>query len=500
MDVKKRIAYDVVIIGAGNAGLVAAIEARNHGASVLLLEKGPRERRGGNSRLADGQFRVAFERGLPDFEYLLKDSVLPKGQIEIEPYPKDHYYADLMRVTEGLADQQWAETIVNESMNVVRWIKDQGFAGWSLDPSTQIKKDGDKLFWPSGDVVLSSGSGETLVEGLFRIAESKQTDILYETAAQSFIANSDGEITGLVAKSRDGMIQIDGKAIILACGGFESSPEMRRRYLGEGWDLMKVRGTRNNTGDGFSMALAVGAQTCGHWGCAHASIVSEDSSQVEAVGSNRYSYLFGIMVNTGGRRFVDEGENFIGYTYAKMGKQVIKQPGGVAYQIFDAKVSHLLKPEYDNVLHTQSKTLEALAEEIDIDPDTFVQTVNEYNAAITPGVKFDPSKRDGLRTTGLNPDKTNWAQPIDTPPYKAFAVVCGITFSYGGLKVNKKCQVIDTRDIPIEGLYCIGEMSGGLFYYNCPGGTGLMKGAIGGRIAAVEAVAWSSRKMPPPSL
>ncbi len=263
---------------------------------------------------------------------------------------------------------------------------------------------------------------------------------------------------------------------------------------------MKVRGTRNNTGDAFSMALAVGAQTCGHWGCAHASLVSEDSAQVEAVGSNRYSYLFGIMVNTEGRRFVDEGENFIGYTYAKMGQQVKKQPGGVAYQIFDAKVSHLLKPEYDNVLHTQSKTLEALAEEIDIDPDTFVQTVKEYNAAITPGVAFDPSKRDGLRTNGLNPDKTNWAQPIDTPPYKAFAVVCGITFSYGGLKVNKKCQVIDTRDIPIEGLYCIGEMSGGLFYYNCPSGTGLVKGAIGGRIAAAEAVAWSSRKVLPPSL
>jgi len=496
MDVKKRISYDVVVVGAGNAGLVAAIEARNHGARVLLLEKGPRERRGGNSRLADGEFRVAFDKGLPDFEYLLKDSVMPKGQIEIEPYPKDYFYADLMRVTGGLADQQWAETIVNESMSVVHWMKDQGFAGWSLDGSTMIKKDGDKLFWPSGDAVLSAGSGETLVEGLFRIAESKQTDILYETAAQSFITSADGEITGLIARSRDGMIQIDGQAIILACGGFESSPEMRRRYLGEGWDLLKVRGTRNNTGDAFSMALAVGAQTCGHWGCAHASIVSEDSSQIEAVGSNRYSYLFGIMVNTKGRRFVDEGEDFIGYTYAKMGKEVMKQPGGVAYQIFDAKVSQLLKPEYDNVLFSECKTLETLAEEIDIDPDTLVQTVNVYNAAITSGVTFDPSKRDGLRTNGLNPDKTNWALPIDTPPYRAFAVVCGITCSYGGLKVNKKCQVLDTRDIPIEGLYCIGEMSGGLFYHNCPSGTGLVKGAIGGRLAAAEAVAWSSGKAP----
>lgn len=493
MEVKNRIAYDVVIVGAGNAGLVAAIEAKNHGASVLLLEKGPRERRGGNSRLADGQFRVAFEAGLPDFEYLLKDSLLPKGRIEIEPYPKDYYYADLMRLSEGLGEAQWAETIVNESMNVVRWIKDQGFAGWGLEASTQIK-DGDRLFWPSGDAVLSTGSGETLVEALFSIAESKQTDILYETAAQSLITNPEGEIVGVIARSRGGMIQIDAKAIILACGGFESSPEMRRRYLGEGWDLMKVRGTRYNTGDGFSMALAVGAQTCGHWGCAHASLVSEDSPQMEAVGSIRYSYPFGIMVNREGRRFVDEGENFIGYTYAKMGGEVKKQPGAVAYQIFDAKVFRLLRPEYENALHVESKTIGDLAEEIDIDPDTFAETVHDYNAAIAKGISFDPSKLDGLRTNGLKSDKTNWAQAIDTPPYKAFAVVPGITFTYGGLRVNRKCQVLDTRDIPIGGLYCIGEMSGGLFYHNCPSGAGLVKGAIGGRIAAADAVAWLSGK------
>lgn len=497
MDLKKRIAYDVVIIGAGNAGLVAAIEARNRGASVLLLEKGPREKRGGNSRLSGGHFRIACERGTPDFEYLLKDSILPQGDIEIEPYTKDNYYADIMRVTEGLANQQWAEKIVNESMNLVHWMKDQGFKDWGLNPGPKIKMDGGKLFWPAGVVVLTAGSsGETLVEGLYGIAESKKADIMYETAAQSLITNADGEIVGLIAKSRDGMIQIDGKAIILACGGFQGSPEMRRRYLGEGWDLVKLRGTRYNTGDGLRMALEVGAQTCGHWGCAHASIVSEDSPQIEAeaVGAIRYSYLFGIIVNTEGKRFVDEGENFTSYTYAKMGRQITKQPGGVAYQIFDSKVFHLFRPEYENALHAQSNTLEGLAEEIGVDPDTFVQTVNEYNAAITEGVKFDPLKRDGLRTRGLKPDKMNWAQPIDTPPYKSFAAVCGITFTYGGLKVNEKCQVIDTRDIPIEGLYGIGEMSGGVFFHNYPSGTGLVKGGIGGRIAAAEAVARASRK------
>ena len=203
MDLKKRIAYDLVIIGAGNAGLVAAIEARNRGVSVLLLEKGPREKRGGNSRLSGGHFRIACERGTPDFDYLLKDSILPQGDIEIEPYTKDNYYADIMRVTEGLASQQWAEKIVNESMNLVHWMKDQGFKDWGLNPGPKIKMDGGKLFWPSGVVVLTAGSsGETLVEGLYGIAESKKADIMYETAAQSLITNAREHVVHRVNRQR----------------------------------------------------------------------------------------------------------------------------------------------------------------------------------------------------------------------------------------------------------------------------------------------------------
>lgn len=490
MEVKKRMAVDALVVGGGNAGLVAAIEATNRGASVLILEKGPREKRGGNSRYSGGHFRIAIPRGTPDLEPLLKDSVLPEGEIEVAPYGKETYYADLMRVTEGLAEQSWAERIVNESYATVSWMKEQGLL-WSLNTGQIIPVNG-KLFWPSGTTVLTAGnSGEGLVEMLYGIAESKGIPVLYDTAARSLVTDAEGHVCGVTALSRDGLIQIDSRSVILACGGFEANPEMRRRYLGEGWDLVKVRGTRYNTGDGLNMAFAVGAQPCGHWGGCHASIISEDSPMVEAeaVGPIRYSFLFSVIVNAEGQRFVDEGENFIVYTYAKMGRQVARQPGGVAYQIFDAKVAHRLRPEYENAIRAESNTLEGLADELGIDPVAFTATIEEYNRSIAAEIPFDPARRDGRRTRGLKPDKTNWAQAIDTPPYLAYACVGGITFSYGGLSVTDRTEVLDTRELPIPGLYAIGEMSGGIFFHNYPSGTGLVKGAITGRIAGREAAA-----------
>lgn len=194
------------------------------------------------------------------------------------------------------------------------------------------------------------------------------------------------------------------------------------------------------------------------------------------------------MVNADAKRFVDEGENFIVYTYAKMGRQIAKQPHGIAYQIFDAKALPMLRPEYVDAVRAESNTLAGLAEEIGLDPQAFADSIEEYNNAIAKDVPFDPSKRDGLRTDGLAPDKTNWARPIDEPPFVAYAVVCGITFTYGGLRVDEKTRILDTRDMVIEGLYGIGEMSGGMFYHNYPSGTGLVKGAVAARIAAVEAV------------
>jgi tricarballylate dehydrogenase len=194
------------------------------------------------------------------------------------------------------------------------------------------------------------------------------------------------------------------------------------------------------------------------------------------------------MVNRDGERFVDEGENFRDHTYAKFGKEILKQPGAVAFQIFDAKVTPLLVDMgYPNGARVESNSLKELAEELDLNVERFLQTVKEYNAAVVDEKPFVRYKLDGRRTKGLKPDKTNWAQKIDTPPYWGYTVVCGLTFTYGGLKTNEKAQVIDTSDRTIKGLYAVGEVTGGFFYHNYLGGAGLTRGAVMGKIAGTEA-------------
>jgi tricarballylate dehydrogenase len=493
MKVMKNVNWDLLIVGGGNAGLVAAIEAKNAGAQVLLIEKAPKKARGGNSRLSGGLFRISAD-GNNDYLPLIEGATLPKGKIDIEPYSKDDFYNKVIRLSEGRADRRFTEIFVNGSLDTVRWMKEQGLK-WDLN-ALHMSKIGDRLFWPTGQIVLvANGSGEGLVEMEYGIAERKGIEILYETAARSLVMDEKGTVCGVQAKGPEGFFEINAKSVILSCGGFQANPAWRRRYLGEHWDLVKLRGTRYDTGDGLQMAIQADAQLVGHWGGCHASIVSEDSPMIEAAsaGSERYSYPYCMMVNREGKRFLDEGEDSHVYTYAKFGKEILKQPGGLAFQIFDGKVIPILRSEYQNVLKVECNSLRELAEECDIPVESFLDTVMTFNEAIAnDGEPFVKYQRDGRHTKGLNPDKTNWAQKIDTPPFQAYAVVCGLTMTYGGVKTNEKAQVIDTSDQPIKGLYAVGEVTGGFFYHNYPSGTGLVRGAVMARIAAAEAVGGES--------
>lgn len=483
--------YDVIVVGAGNAALSAAIAAREQGASVLALEKAPEYFRGGNTYFTGGIIRCVYN-GIEDIKKLIPDmSAEEEASVEVGKYTEDEFYDDLMRVTNGLADPELAQILVSESFNTLKWLQERGVR-FVLAFGRQAFKRGDKFHFWGSLLVEAVGAGKGLSDQQFAVAERMGVDIRYATKGIRLIQNQQGRVIGITAQGPNGFEDFHAKAIILACGGFESNSEMRTRYLGQGWELAKVRGIPYNTGDGIRMALDIGAQPYGHWSGCHAvawdlnAPPTGDRTITELF--QKHSYPFGLIVNAEGKRFVDEGADFRNYTYAKYGREILRQPMGMAVQVFDDKVKHLLRDEYRiaQVTKAETQTLEELADQLGIDRDNFVQTVQEYNAAVQPG-EYNPTVLDGKCTAGITPPKSNWALPIDTPPYLGFAVTCGITFTFGGLRINTRGQVLDNEGNPMPGLYAAGELVGGLFYHNYPGGSGLTSGAVFGRLAGTSA-------------
>lgn len=499
MQVSPEATQDVIVVGSGNAALCAAIAARETGARVLVLEKAPIHFRGGNSYFTGGGFRFAYN-GLDDIRRLIPDLSGDEARnIDVGRYDQAKFYDDIMRVTEGLSDPALADLLVSRSFPAMDWLRERGMR-WVLMFGRQAFKVGEiTRFW-GGLIVEAIGAGKGLSDREFEIAEAMGIQIAYETKAVRLLVNRRSAVEGVTVQTTDGIEDVRAGAVVLACGGFEANPEMRTRYLGQGWELAKVRGTRYNTGDGIRMALEAGAQPFGHWSGAHA--VAWDLNAPPFGDRNiadlfqKHSYPFGLIVNIHGHRFVDEGADFRNYTYARYGREVLRQPERAAFQLFDQKVLHLLRDEYriPQVTKAESPTITGLAEQLGIDPRGLEQTIAEFNAAVRPG-EFDPTVLDGKHTEGIDPPKSNWALPLDSPPYLGFAVTCGITFTFGGLRiVPETAQVLDTEDRPMPGLYAAGELLGGLFYYNYAGGSGLMAGSVFGRIAGTSAAAEASRR------
>ncbi len=484
--------YDVIVVGAGNAALCAALAAREGGASVLVLEKAPRRERGGNSLFTAGGFRFAHE-GLADLrrDVLVDLTDAEASAVRVPPYREEDFYDDVMRVTEYLADPELTQLIVQRSRPTVVWMRAQGLR-WLLMFNRQSYKVGDQHHFWGGLHVEAVGGGEGLVQSLFERAEKAGVEVRYGTGVRRLFVDRKGAVTGVEARGPEGFEEIGSRAVVLACGGFEANPEWRTRYLGRDWELARVRGTRHNTGDGIRMALEIGAQPFGHWSSCHA--VAWDLNAPEFGDRKvldmyqKHSYPLGLVVNVRGERFVDEGADFRNLTYAKYGREILEQPRRAAFQVFDQKVVHRLRDEYriPQVTKAEAGTIEELARKLEIDPEGLARTVREFNAAVEPG-EYDPSILDGKGTKGITPPKSNWALPIDTPPYVGYGVTCGITFTFGGLRVTARAEALDTEDRPIPGLYAAGELVGGLFYHNYPGGSGLMAGSVLGRIAGEEA-------------
>lgn len=483
----------VIVVGAGNAALVAALAAREQGADVLVLEAANKEERGGNSRFSGAIFRFAHD-GIDSILPLLDEEAKAEvDKAKVPPYPYEDYYADFMRMSDGRADPTLTKILIDRSYETVAWMRDQGVR-WELTTRKFIDPDviasGEPYALTPGGAVRAIEEGVGLVQNLFDAVERAGIEVWYDAPAQQLLT-SGSTVTGVRVRKEGEDVDVEG-AVILACGGFEANPEMRMRYLGEGWDLVKVRGTRFNMGAMLERALEVGAQPTGHWGSCHASPQDADSPEVGDLAltdkMSRYSYPYGLLINTEGERFIDEGEDQYLKTYAKTGAAILAQPRGWAVQLFDQKTLHLLEPRYETGTPVESDTLRGLAEKLGLDPEKFERTVNEFNGATQPG-EFKPFELDGLRTKpgAVEPPKTNWALPIDEPPYVAYRATCGITFTYGGLKINEDAAVLDNTGRAMRNFYATGEITGGFFYYNYAGGSGLMRGAVFGRIAGENA-------------
>lgn len=488
--------YDVAVIGGGNAALCAAISAQEEGARVVILEKAPKENRGGNSAYTGGAFRIAYN-GIEDLQNLISD--LHPDEIknsDFGTYTEDQFFDEVIAMSGYRADAEVLETVVAQSMPTMQWMKSHGVRFVPIYGRQSFKVDGKQKFW-GGLTVEVSGGGLGLMERLYARAENLNIELLYGTRASS-LTRTDNEweihtLENSVAQT------IRAKTVILATGGYHANVLWRSKYLGPNWDLAKVRGSRYNTGDGIDLALKAGAVAHGNWTGCHAVFYDLNAppfGDINLLNQQKNYFTLGIVINADGKRFVDEGLDFRNYTYSGMGARVLTQPGAVAWQIFDAKTVALLPDEYrvKHATRITANTIEELADKLEgINKQAFLQTIREFNQSVDQGIPFNPAIKDGRTTQGLATPKSNWANPIDQGPFVAYAVTCGITCTYAGVKVNTSAQVLDDQDQPLPGLYAAGEMVGGLYYVKYAGGAGLTAGSVLGHISGKHAARLSQQ-------
>lgn len=479
---------DVIVVGGGNAGFSAALAAAERSRSVLLLERGTEAEAGGNSFYTAGATRVAHN-GLDDLRDILEPDERHEKTV-VPPYSPEEFHADMAKVTGGGNDPELTAVLIEQSLATVRWLHSHGVRYRLMyERQAYTREDGKFYFW-GGLHIGNVDGGEGLVADHTAAARRAEVDIRYGQHCTGLIVEDD-RVAGV--RIADGQ-EFRADSVILAAGGFEANAELRRTHLGEGWQNAKVRGTPFNTGDMITAALELGADTGGDWSTCHSvawdAWAEKNESNRELTNRlTRQSYPLGIVVNTEGRRFVDEGADFRNYTYAKYGREILAQPGSIAFQLFDATLRPMLRSEeYDmpGIGVVTADTIPELAERCGIDAKALQRTVDDFNASIDRSVPFDPTVKDG-RSAPVDPPKSNWAMPIETAPFYAYPVTCGITFTFGGLKGDADGRVLDKSGTPIPGLFAAGEMLGGLFSRNYPGGTGLTAGMVFGRRAGALA-------------
>ena len=482
----------VIVVGTGNAALCAAIAALEKGAQVTLLEKADEALAGGNTKYTAGAMRFAYE-GLDDLMPLIRDQSDNRlSKTDFGSYTTQKFGEDLLGFNEGRELSPEQKILIEASGETMRWLASHQVTFEPIYSRQSFEKNGRHVFW-GGLTLAAENEGVGLFDMELAAVERLGGTVRYHSGVTALVM--DGErVVGVEVGSET----LFADAVILASGGFEANEVLRVKYMGKDWKAAKVRGTPHNTGDGLTMALDVGALEYGLYSGCHATPMDLHMADFGDLGlppgerknHRKISYFLGVMLNAKGKRFVDEGANFRNYTYAQYGAAILEQPNQFAWQIFDSKVLDLLYGEYrfQDAHFVEADTLEDLVGQMQgVDKEAALACLDEYNSAVNDKVAFDPTKLDGKGTVGLELPKSHWAQKIEEGPFRAFPVTGGITFTYGGLKVDDFGAVVSKKGHAIPGLFACGELVGGVFFGGYPGGSGLTSGAVFGRRAGYGA-------------
>lgn len=462
--------YDLIVVGCGAAGLSAAVtyllDAREQGQRprIAILESAPKEERGGATRWTTARFRAR------------------------EDYSLDPFFVGRMQeVSKGLSDIDYCRVLEAEVPKTLRFLEAHGVTLMHYGPPVAMCVEHE---------VTPSGGGHAIVDALAKVIEAaSEAEILYQTEAQRLSLAADGTVDGVVVRGADGRLRtLAGRAVLLACGGFEGNPEMLSRYVGRNACDLKLLapGLAYNKGAGIRMAMEVGAATAGQFDMIHSELVDTRTDRADAV---IYAHPFGIVVNAEAKRFFDEGQGTFEETFELIAYEVWRNQGQTAFFIADQTIkSH---PGVMVLFDSDQPAIEAdslpeLAAQLGLEAEQLVHTVEDYNAAVG-SAEFDPNRRDGKSTTGIFPPKSNWAYPLAKPPYFAYPLTTAICFTYGGLRTDTQARVLASNGAPIPGLYAAGEIVG-LFYHEYPAGTSVLRSLSFGRIAGAHAAGVAAAK------
>ena len=448
--------FDVVVLGGGNAALCAAITAARAGRRTVVLEGAPEFYRGGNTRHTRN-LRCSHDGTAPTMT---------------GPYEQQEFLDDLYRVTGGQTDKTLAEMTIARSRELLPFMDEQGVR-------FQPPLGGTLSLGKTNAFFLGGGRG--MLNALYRRAEALGVTCLYDTPVTG-LTIEDGFFVSATVKHKGREQQVRGKALVAACGGFEANIEWLKQYWGEAADNFLIRGTPYNRGDVLRMLLDKGVAAVGDPTQCHAVAIDARAPKFDGgIATRLDSVIFGIMVNRQAQRFYDEGEDTWPKRYAIWGRLVAQQPEQIGYSIIDSQSIHLFMPSIFPAITAQS--IPELAGKLDLDPAALAKTVDDFNAAVRPGT-FDHTGLDDCRTEGLAIPKTHWARRIDKPPYYAYPLRPGITFTYLGVRVNEESRMMLEGGKPSGNMFAAGEiMAGNVLGKGYLAGIGMTIGAVFGRVA-----------------